>query len=89
MSSAKTWLFLKPILTPNALASVQANPILLGYALAAIGGLIVFISLPFYISFQTGKAYKKPKGQDKGGKGGEKKIPFVGALKKLPLIGKK
>jgi hypothetical protein len=89
MSSAKTWLFLKPILTPNALASVQANPVILAYALATIGGLTVLISLAFFISFQTGKPYRKPKGQDKGGKGGEKKIPFVGALKKLPLIGKK
>ena len=60
---------------------------LLAYALATIGGLTVLISLAFYISFQTSKPYKKPKGQDKGGKGG-KKNPFADALKKLPLIGK-
>lgn len=89
MSSSKTFLFLKPILTPNALATVQANPILLGYALATIGGIIVLCVLSWYIGFQTSKAYKKPKGQDKkGGKVGEKK-GFADVLKGLPLVGKK
>jgi hypothetical protein len=88
MSSANTFLFLKPILTPNALATVQANPVLLAYLLATIGGIIVLSVLSWYISFQTGKAYKKPKGANKGGKGGEKKR-FAGALKGLPFIGKK
>lgn len=88
MSSANTFLFLKPILTPNALATVQANPVLLAYALATIGGMIFLSVLSWYISFQTSKAYKKPKGANKGGKGGEKK-GLAGAFKGLPLIGKK
>jgi hypothetical protein len=55
------WEFLKPILTPNALATVQANPILLAYFL---GWLLAWISvalLAWYISFTTGKVYKKQK----------------------------
>jgi hypothetical protein len=55
------WEFLKPILTPNALATVQANPILLAYLLAWLLAIITLILIAWYISFVTGKAYKKPK----------------------------
>lgn len=84
MSSANTFLFLKPILTANALATVQANPVLLAYALATIGGMIFLISLNFFISFQTGKAYRKPKGKGDNGKNG-----LAGVVKALPCFGKK
>jgi hypothetical protein len=59
--SENTLLFLKPILTPNALATVQANPILLGYLGLAFFGISVVIALAFYTSWVTGKAYAKPK----------------------------
>jgi len=59
--SEKTLLFLKPILTPNALATVQANPILLGYLGLAFFGITVVISIAIYTSWVTGKAYAKPK----------------------------
>ncbi|KIW04454.1 uncharacterized protein PV09_04719 [Verruconis gallopava] len=62
------WEFLSPILTPNALATVQANPILLAYLLGWIGALIALISVAVAIHIQTSKAYKKPKKTD--GKGG-------------------
>jgi len=55
------WEFLRPILTPNALATVQANPILLAYFLMAFFTVIVVMSIAFAIHFQTSKAYKKPK----------------------------
>lgn len=87
MSSANTYLFLKPILTPNALATVQANPVLLAYALATIGGMIFLISLSFLISFQTSKAYRKPKGKGDSGNGGKKGL--AGVVKALPFVGKK
>jgi len=87
MSSANTYLFLKPILTANALATVQANPILLAYALATIGGMIFLIALNFFISFQTGKAYRKPKG--KGDKGDRAKGGLAGVVKAIPFVGKK
>jgi hypothetical protein len=61
------WEFLKPILTPNALATVQANPILLAYLLGWLLVILSLCGLAWYISFVTGKAYKKPK------KAGEKK----------------
>ncbi|KAF2398865.1 hypothetical protein EJ06DRAFT_93285 [Trichodelitschia bisporula] len=61
------WEFLRPILTPNALATVQARPMLLAYFLAGLGGMISIICLAFYISFETGKAYRKPKTDAKGG----------------------
>ena len=87
MSSANTYLFLKPILTANALATVQANPVLLAYALATIGGMIFLISLSFFISFQTGKAYRKPKGKGDGGDRAKNGLGSV--VKSLPFIGKK
>jgi len=87
MSSANTFLFLKPILTANALATVQANPILLAYALATIGGMIFLIFLSFIISFQTGKAYRKPKG--KGDGGNRTKNGPASVVKSLPFVGKK
>jgi len=55
------WEFLKPILTPNALATVQANPIILAYFLGWVLAIITLILIAWYISFVTGKAYKKPK----------------------------
>lgn len=66
--SEKTLLFLRPILTPNALATVQANPILLAYLGLAIFGITVVISIAGYTSWVTSKPYKKPKAKD-GGKG--------------------
>ena len=87
MSSANTFLFLKPILTANALATVQANPSLLAYALATIGGMIFLISLSFIISFQTGKAYRKPKG--KGDSNNRGKNILAGVVKALPFVGRK
>jgi hypothetical protein len=69
MSSANTLLFLRPILTPNALATVQANPILLGYMGLAIFGITLIISIAGYTSWVTSKPYKKPK-QKKGGAAG-------------------
>jgi hypothetical protein len=58
------WEFLRPILTPNALATVQANPVLLAYFLGWLFAIISIVSLAFYISWITGKAYKKPKRAD-------------------------
>jgi len=87
MSSANTFLFLKPILTANALATVQANPVLLAYALATIGGMIFLIFLSFIISFQTGKAYRKPKG--KGDGGNRTKNGLASVVKSLPFVEKK
>ncbi len=52
--------FLKPILTPNALATVQANPILLAYFLGWLMACVSIGMLAWYISFTTGKAYRKP-----------------------------
>jgi hypothetical protein len=66
---SNTFLFLKPILTPNALATVQANPILLAYMGLAIFGISVVISIACYTSWVTSKPYKKPK-KGKDGKGG-------------------
>lgn len=63
------WEFLRPILTPNALATVQANPILLAYLLGWIGALLVVIAVALAIHFQTNKVYKKPK-KAADGKGG-------------------
>ncbi|KAF2434298.1 hypothetical protein EJ08DRAFT_693836 [Tothia fuscella] len=60
-NSANSFLFLKPILTPNALATVQANPILLAYMGLAMFGISVVIFLATYTSWVTGKPYKKPK----------------------------
>jgi hypothetical protein len=62
------WEFLRPILTPNALATVQARPILLAYFLGWMLTILSLISLAWYVSFVTGKVYKKPKKVD--GKGG-------------------
>jgi hypothetical protein len=61
------WEFLKPILTPNALATVQANPIILAYLLGWFLALIAVCLLAWYISFVTGKPYKKPKRPRKDG----------------------
>ncbi|KAF2669993.1 hypothetical protein BT63DRAFT_423965 [Microthyrium microscopicum] len=52
--------FLKPVLTPNALATVQANPVLLAYLLGWLFAIIFVGLLAWYISFVTGQAYKKP-----------------------------
>ncbi len=65
------WEFLRPILTANALATVQANPILLAYFLGWLFATICVGLLAWYISFVTGKVYKKEKGK----KGEKKKIP--------------
>ena len=62
------WEWLSPILTPNALATVQANPVLLAYLLGWIGALLVVIAVALAIHIQTSKVYKKPKKGD--GKGG-------------------
>jgi hypothetical protein len=64
------WEFLRPILTPNALATVQANPVLLAYLLGWIGALLVLIAVIVTINIQTSKAYKKPKKAADGKKGG-------------------
>jgi hypothetical protein len=70
--------FLKPILTPNALATVQASPILLAYFLGWLLACVSIGLLAWYISLTTGKAYKKPKpavkdGEKKGLLGGFRK----------------
>jgi len=74
------WEFLRPILTPNALATIQANPILLAYFLGWLLAIISLALFAWYISFVTGKAYKKPK------KGGAKPVGtkgrFLGLIKK-------
>jgi hypothetical protein len=63
------WEFLRPILTANALATVQAEPILLAYFLGWLFACISVGLLAWYISFVTGKAYKKPKKVDEKGRG--------------------
>jgi len=91
--SENTLLFLKPILTPNALATVQANPILLGYLGLAFFGISVVISLALYTSWVTGKAYAKPKAQKgaaparggAGGAAGKAKNVFSGLRGKIGL----
>jgi hypothetical protein len=92
--SENTLLFLKPILTPNALATVQANPILLGYLGLAFFGISVVISLAFYTSWVTGKAYAKPKakkgaaparGGGSGGAAGKAKNAFSGLRGRIGL----
>jgi len=72
------WEFLRPILTANALSTVQANPILLAYLLGWLFACISVGLLAWYISFVTGKAYRKPKKVDE--KGGKKSI--LGFFKK-------
>lgn len=72
------WEWLSPILTPNALATVQANPILLAYLLGWIGAILVVIAVALAIHFQTSKAYKKPK-KAADGKGGPP--PKAGGIK--------
>ena len=68
------WEWLSPILTPNALATVQANPVLLAYLLGWIGALLVVIAVALAIHIQTSKVYKKPKkaADGKGKAGGIK-----------------
>lgn len=61
------WEFLAPILTPTALRSVQADARPLLTLLLVIIGLSLFVSVCFYISFVTGKAYPKKKTEKKGG----------------------
>jgi len=77
------WEFLKPILTPNALATVQANPILLAYLLGWFFAIIAVAMVAVVIHVQTSKAYAKPKKDaEKGGKGGAPRTgpkPGVGA----------
>jgi hypothetical protein len=88
------WEFLRPILTANALATVQANPILLAYFLIWIFVVLSIIILTGYISFVTGKAYKKPArpGEKKGNAaarlGGAGKA-FVEKLNPMKLMMKK
>jgi len=53
--------FLKPILTANALATLQAQPILAAYFLGWLLACVSLGLLAWYISFVTGKAYRKPK----------------------------
>lgn len=53
--------FLKPILTPNALATIQANPVLLAYFFGWIAVMFLIILGAWYIHFTTNKVYKKPK----------------------------
>ncbi|QDS72310.1 hypothetical protein FKW77_007500 [Venturia effusa] len=78
------WEFLRPILTPNALATVQANPILLAYLLGWTFAILFVIGVAVAINIQTSKMYAKPK------KAGEKTGPspglgekFEGAMKGL------
>jgi hypothetical protein len=63
-----TLLFLRPILTPEALRIVQAQPILLGEAIIWLFVCIALIGVVFYISFVTNKPYKKP-AEKKSGQG--------------------
>jgi len=77
------WEFLRPILTPNALATVQANPILLAYFLGWLFTIITIVSLAFYISWITGKVYKKPKKTDaKNGGAQSRKQQVLNMFKK-------
>lgn len=72
------WEFLKPILTPNALATVQAKPILLAYLLGWFFAILSVVAIAVTINIQTSKAYAKPK------KAGEKKTgPSPGIGQKL------
>jgi hypothetical protein len=76
------WEFLKPILTPNALATVQANPILLAYLLGWIFAILSVVAVAVAINIQTSKAYAKPKkAADK--KGGARTGPPPGIGAKL------
>jgi hypothetical protein len=63
------WEFLRPILTANALSTIQAQPYLLAYFLGWLLACICIGLLAWYISFVTGKPYKKPKNKAKGKKG--------------------
>jgi hypothetical protein len=49
--------------------------------------MIFLISLSFIISFQTGKAYRKPKG--KGDSNNRGKNILAGVVKALPFVGRK
>lgn len=53
--------FLRPILTANALATVQANPVLLAYTIAWLLAIILVGVVAWYIHFVTNKVYAKPK----------------------------
>jgi hypothetical protein len=81
------WEWLSPILTPNALATVQANPVLLAYFLAWIGAILVVISVALAIHFTTNKVYKKPKkaADGKGGPPAKKGIQGVLSSVKMKL----
>lgn len=61
------WEFLKPILTPAALRSIQADARPLLTLVLVLIGLPIFVAVCFYISFVTGKAYPKKKVEKKGG----------------------
>ncbi|RDI76513.1 hypothetical protein Vi05172_g13496 [Venturia inaequalis] len=79
------WEFLKPILTPNALATVQANPILIAYLIIWILVILSVVGIAVTINIQTSKAYAKPKkaGEQRTGPSpgiGEK---FGGAMRGL------
>lgn len=54
--------------TPKATAVLQRDPFLLVILLLVLTGMGLLIGLAFYISFVTGKPYRKP--AEKGKKGG-------------------
>jgi hypothetical protein len=78
------WEWLRPILTPNALATVQANPILLLYTVGWLLAVILLSVFCWYISFVTGKAYAKPKDKNAPKKPGA----VAGLLGKVPFLKK-
>jgi hypothetical protein len=69
------WEFLRPVLTANALATVQANPVLLAYFVAWLLVIMSIMSLALYISYVTGKPYRKPKKAPPAGKAGAAPTP--------------
>jgi len=54
--------------TPKATAVLQRDPFLLVILLLVLVGMGGLIGLAFYISFVTGKPYRKPKEKGKDGK---------------------
>ncbi|KAF2757390.1 hypothetical protein EJ05DRAFT_476656 [Pseudovirgaria hyperparasitica] len=67
------WEFLRPILTPAALLSIQANASPLLTLLLVYIGLTTLCVLVWYIHFRTSKAYPATKKKDNGGGGLKKK----------------
>ncbi len=72
---------LKPILTPEALRLIQEKPSLFFGAVAWLLTIIALCVLCWYISYATGKAYRKPK--DKNAPSGMTKL-----LGKIPSFKK-